>query len=286
MNDQVTRRVSVIVLTLALMVSSTACILGLPSPSDDEQNVIMPTDTVSPSAEMQCSAPASDDDLGLDICWSSQVEPPQEFATIVIEMTDLDSNYSDWVVGDASEDIASGRLNRGESTTVELAVDWATSLYQSARMLYAYGRGDDGSTFAEVMEIHFHNPDASTPYPTASCGYAGFALVTAPTISVENLDNSFSVEIANRGIFDCGDLDWWIIEPSLQRGTLACSPANGVLKGAQDYKEPTTEEIQCSVDWGGGTSEQAGDYFLVLFSYPRVNGADSVHLIRVRIARP
>jgi hypothetical protein len=201
-------------------------------------------------------------------------------------MTDPDANYSDWVLGDASEEIASGRLSSGESTTVELAADWATYPYQSSRMFYVYGRGDDGSTFAEVVKVNFYNPDASTPYPTMSCGFASFAVTTAPTISVEHPDSSFSVGIANEGIFECGDLDWWIVAPSLQRGALVCSPVSGALEGTQDYNEPNTEEIQCSVDWDGLTPEQTGDYFLVLFSYPRVNGTDSVHLIRVRIARP
>lgn len=286
MNDWMTRHVSAIVLILVLMLGSTACILGLPSLDGDGQNGKTPTGTASPPTEMHCSVPASADDLGLNVCWSDQVEPPQELAAITIEMVDPDVSYSDWGVGDASEEIASGRLNSGESATVELKVDWATYPYQSSRMFYVYGRGDDGSTFAEVVKVHFHNPDASTPYPTASCGFASFAVTTAPVISVEHPDSSFSVGIVNEGIFECGDLDWWIVEPSLQRGTLACSPASGVLEGAQDYKEPNTEEIQCSVDWDGLTPGQTGGYFLVLFSYPRVNGTDSVHLIRVRIARP
>jgi hypothetical protein len=286
MNDRTTQHVSALVLILALMVSSTVCVLGMPSYDSDGRNGVTPTDTAPPATEMHCSAPASDDDLGLDVCWSSRVELPQELATIAIEMADLDANYSDWVVGDVSEKIANGRLNRGESTTVELEVDWSAYSYQSSEMFYVYGRGDDGSTFAEVVKVHFHNPGASTPYPTMSCGYARFAVTTAPAVSIEYPDSSFSVGIANEGVFECGDLDWSIVEPSLQRGVLSCSPANGVLEGAQDYKEPNTEEIQCSVDWGGVTPGRAGDYFLVLFSYPRVNGTDSIHLIRVRAARP
>lgn len=286
MNGRMKRHIAAIVSILVLMLSSTACILGLPAPDDDGQGEVTPTGTASPPAEMQCSAPAPEGDLGLNVCWSDQVEPPQELAAIAIEMTDPDASYSDWVVGDASEEIASGRLDSGESTTVELVVDWSAYPYQSSRMFYVCGRGDDGATFAEVVKVNFHNPDASTPYPTASCGFASFSITSAPIVSVERSASSFSVGIANEGIFECGDLDWWIVEPSLQRGALACSPTSGVLEGAQDYNKPTTEQIQCSVDWDGLTPEQAGDHFLVLFSYPRVNGTDSVHLIRVRVASP
>ncbi|MBN1976806.1 MAG: hypothetical protein JW918_05345 [Anaerolineae bacterium] len=285
MNNRMAQHVSAIALILVLTLSSTACILGLPSLDDDGQSEMAQTDTAPPPTGMRCSAPASGD-LGLDICWSDQVEPPQELAKITIEMTDPDAGYSDWVVGDASEQIAGGRLDSGESTTVEFEVDWHAYPYQSSMMFYVYGRGDDGSTFAEVVKVHFHNPDASTPYPTMSCGYAGFAVTTAPVISIEHPDGSFSVGIANAGIFECGDLDWWVVEPSLQGGALACSPASGVLDGAQDYKEPNTAEILCSVDWDSLAPGQTGDYFLVLFSYPRVNGTDSVHLIRVRAVAP
>jgi hypothetical protein len=257
---------------------------------------MLPTDTPSPPTNTSPTptplpAPTvcgdSPYDLKLNVCWNSRVEAPGSIV-ITIEMTDPDANYSDWVLGDVSGEIAGDRLNRGEFTTVELEVDWSKCpLLSSKRLFYVYGEGDDGSTFAQVVEAHLYAPSIASPTPTLSCGYARFVVTTASDLSIEYPNSSFSVWVANEGILQCGDLDWWIVEPSLQTGMLSCSPVNGVLEGSPGYEQPSnTEEIWCTVDWSGITPQQTRDYFLVLFSYPRVNGTDSAHLIRVRAARP
>jgi hypothetical protein len=225
--------------------------------------------------------------LDVSVTWHGPLEPPRESYAITIALRDADVDHADWVLGDAAGVVEQGRLFRGGSTRVERAVDWdSRPLGGSNELFYVHARGDDGSTFARVVAVEFRNPPtAASPTPTLSCGYASFALETEPDLVVEHPADSVIVGIANRGILDCGRLDWRIVQPPLQAGVLSCSPAEGALAGAGGVGESTTEEIRCAVDWSDIEPGQRRDYVLVLFSYPAVNGVDSAHLVRVRAVR-
>jgi hypothetical protein len=106
-------------------------------------------------------------------------------------------------------------------------------------------------------------------------------VTTELDLSIEYPDSSFEIVIENRGLFDCGKVDWQMVEPSLQIGFLSCSPTNGILEGCGQSGESNTEEIRCSLDWSVISMGQAEDYFLVLFSYPVINGIDSAYLIHI-----
>jgi len=242
-----------------------------------------PTATRSPDAT-STAGPG----LDLQVSWPAVVEPPQTAFAIRIAMSDDEANYSDWVVGDVAGSLASGRLGRGEATSVSFEVDWtALPLLNSNRLFYVYARGDNGSTFAQVVHVDFEKPvTEATPTPTLSCGYAGFAVKTEPKLTVCYPDSSFTVEIANEGILQCGDLDWQAIEPASQADALSCVPDHGELEGALSSGEPTIENIECAIDWSGIPAGQEEEYYLVLFSYPRVNGIDSAQLVEVHLEKP
>jgi hypothetical protein len=242
-----------------------------------------PTPTRSPGATWTVGP-----GLDLHVSWPAVVEPPQATFAINIEMAEDEANYSDWVVGDVAGSLASGRLGRGESTSATFDVDWtARPLLSSNRLFYVYARADNGSAFAQVVEVSFLKPVAeATPTPTLSCGYANFKVKTEPKLTVRFPDSSFNVEIANEGILQCGDLSWQAVEPASQADALSCLPDHGELAGAQSWGEPTLENIECSIDWSGIPAGQAEDYYLLLFSYPRVNGTDSAHLVEVRLEKP
>jgi hypothetical protein len=248
------------------------------------EEITVPT---SDPGQMFRPTPAYADALGMRVSWTSPVNAPQESFVIAIELTAA-AGSCDWVLGDVSGEISRGRLNRGESTEVTLPLDWGElPLFRSRKLYYVYGQGDDGSTFAQAVTVVLFDPaEGVEPTPTASCGYASFAVVTAPDLRVDYPDASFVVMIENGGILQCGDLDWWVVTPSVGAGMLSCSPDQGLLEGAQGYGESTQTEIACSVDWEGIAPGETKDGYLVLFSYPRVNGVDSVHLVRVRAARP
>ena len=226
--------------------------------------------------------------LRLDVSWDSPVEAPQETFTITIEMTDPHATYCDWVLADVSGDIATGRLSRGDSTTVTLEADWSMlPLLRSHELFYVYAVEEDGCAFAQVVEVDLLNSTiAATPTPTLSCGYASFRIVTLPEQSIEYPQDAFTVRIANEGILPCGDLDWWVKEPSIQANALCCSPTSGVLRGARQLGDSVKEDIECSINWAAVTPGQTVDHILALFSYPRVNGKDSASLVRVRLTAP
>lgn len=264
---------------------------GTAASTPEEITVPTPGVTTVPTSDpgqMFRPTPAYADALGMRVSWTAPVNAPQESFVIAIELTDTAAGSCDWVLGDVSGEISRGRLNRGESTEVTLPLDWAElPLFGSRKLYYVYGQGDNGSTFAQaVTVVLFDAAEGVEPTPTASCGYASFGVVTAPDLRVDYPDDSFVVTIENGGILQCGDLDWWVVAPSVGAGMLSCSPDQGLLEGAQGYDESTLAEIGCSVDWEGIAPGETRDGYLVLFSYPRVNGVDSVHVIRVRATRP
>jgi hypothetical protein len=231
--------------------------------------------------------PAYSDSLGMEVSWDTPVNAPRQ-SFVIVELSDTQAGSCQWVLGDVSGEIARGRLDRGGSTEVLLDVDWdELPPFDSRGLFYLYGEGDNGATFAQAITVDYYNPaEGVEPVPTASCGYASFGVVTAPDLRIEHPDSSFTVTIENSGILQCGDLDWWAVTPSLGTGLLSCSPDRGLLEGAEDYDSSTFAEIRCSVDWSGVAPGETSDGYLMLFSYPRVNGRDSVHLIRVRAVRP
>lgn len=273
------KRMPVLIATVGLLVS-IACNLTaqqLSTPSFTDIVILTPAPTVP-----KTSSP----NLTLDISLHSPVEPPDPI-TITIAMTDPDAAYCNWMLGDISGEIASGQLARGEIATAKVEVDWPTSpLLSSNRPLYIYGEGDDGSTFAQVIDAPLYNPSTLNPTATASCGYASFEVTTPTELTTEHPSSSFEVEIANKGLFQCGDLDWSVVEPLPQTGMLSCSPTNGILEGTEGPDELNTQNIQCAIDWDSIAPGQTKNLFLILFSYPRVNGTDSAHLITVRATKP
>lgn len=282
------RRLHLVALILPL--TSFCAAFGIPPPptsAPTPARTRVPTSILTPTP-IATRPHVPDPALEMEVSWDTLVEPPQKTFEITIEMIDPDTDRVDWVLGDISGEIATGQLGGGESTSVELEVDWTKRpLLRSNLLYYMYGEGDDGATFAQVVTVEFNNPPTvADPSPTASCGYARFVVTTASDLSVEYPDSSFEVGIANEGIFQCGNLDWWIVEPSLQEGMLSCSPTSGVLEGASGSGELTSAGIQCAIDWSGVPPGKTRDFFLILLSYPRVNGIDSAHLVRIRAARP
>lgn len=264
---------------LTLLACSTLACGMLPVIESATPSVVPPS-TPLPEETRGPTLPP-DDELTLVISLDGPVEPPQEIYAITIEMADPEAASCDWMVGDLSGLVAEGRLDRGQSTQVEIDVDWSERpLLSSNRLFYVYGEGDDGSTFAEALVVDFDNPPTTVdPTATLSCGYARF-VVTTEELSVEYPESSFSVGIADEGILQCGSLDWWIVEPPAQPDVFSCAPSSGFLEAEQ------SEEIQCAIAWDSVAPGQARDYFLFLFSTPRVNGSDSVHLVRVRVVKP
>jgi hypothetical protein len=263
-----------------LVTAVSAALVGCPNPATPTPT---PIPTGSPGATWTAWP-----GLNLHVSWPAVVEPPQTSFAITITMADDEASYSDWVIGEAAVILAGGSLHRGESASATFDVDWsARPLLSSNRLFYVYARAYNGSTFAQVVDVDFMKPvTEATPTPTLSCGYAGFAVETEPKLAVRYPDSSFKVEIANEGIFQCGDLSWQVVEPAMQPDALSCVPDHGELKGAQPWGETTGEAIQCSIDWSGIPAGQAEKYYLVLFSYPRVNGIDSVHLVEVHLEKP
>lgn len=232
--------------------------------------------------------PAFEGMLGINVSWAEPVLPPQASFSITIELDDPAAAYADWILGDAGGEIERGRLAGGSSTTVDLPVNWpGRPPRQSTGLFYVYAAGDNGSTFAQAVTVQFDNTSIdSSPEPTPSCGYASFRVITAPDLLVESPTVSFSVRIANEGILACGDLDWQLVVPSPQAEALWCSPDHGVLEGAPGYDESTVKGLACRLNWEEVPPGPAVGYFLVLYSYPRVNGRDSIHLLRVRATGP
>jgi hypothetical protein len=233
------------------------------------------------------SAPALDRHLDMNIFWDKPIQPPQSTYAITLGMNDAEAAYADWVLGSVTGEIATGQLNQGESNTVELEVNWsAHPAIHWNELFYVFGQGDDGSTFAEIVAVEFDNFSSTIlPTATASCGYASFVITTGTELNLAFPDSTFKMEVANQGIFECGTLDWQLIGNPLQPDVLSCSPARGVLEGSQEPSQSTLMEIECSIDWSQIGSGQVRDYFLVLFSYPRVNGTVSAHLIQIHAAK-
>lgn len=257
--------------------------VATPTPSPTFVTERTQTPTTTPTA-----TPTPEQDLEMHVSWDGLVEPPENGFAIRIEMADAEATYGDWVLGDVSGQIASGRLARGESTTIDFEVNWAElPLLDSNRLFYVHARGDDGSSFAQVVQVDFDNPPTdATPTPTAPCGYADFEVTTPSDLSLTFPESSFIVGIANEGLFGCGDLEWWLVAPPLQPETVSCSPTNGLLEGPPSSDAVTSEEIECFIEWNEVPLGETTRYFLVLFSYPKGNGTDSAHLVAVRLTRP
>ena len=225
-------------------------------------------------------------DLNFKVCFPSLVQP-RESVAVTIEMTDPDAEYADWVLEGADGEFAAGRLDRGQTAAEEIDIDWDQQGEINAKQFYyVYAKGDNGSASAQILEVQLHVPSITSPTTTLSCGYASFAVTSESDFRLVHPDNSVLLQAANKGLFSCGDLDWRIALPSLQGDALSCYPASGVLEGGERAAESNSEDISCMVDWSGIASGKAEDLFLVVFSFPRVNGENTASLIRIRAEHP
>lgn len=244
---------------------------GTPGPAGLRQ----PVSTVVPT-------PVPEQALNLGVSWESPVAPRSSF-DITLEMRDLEAASADWVLGDVSGTMAEGTLRRGQSETVAIDIEWSRwPLPYSPWWFYVFGRGDDGSMFAQVLEVGVSQPISVTLTPTASCGFARVVLRTETDVTLAFPDETFEIEFVNEGILNCGIVDWYLIADRLHPDGLSCSPDNGVLEAGYPGEEARDARIQCAIDWREIDPAPTADFFLVLFSFPRVNGTASAHLIHVR----
>lgn len=278
----------------SLFISVTLGLLGLGaslsvgnvyanSPTDFAYNATS-APTQSPQQSTFTPTPDPRQALDLRVSWESLVEAPDAVFTITVEMHDAEASSGDWVLGDVTGIVAEGNLSRGESERVVIDVDWSQRPFlNSPWWFYIVGQGDDGSSFAQVFAVNFSRPltEGISPTSTSSCGYANFDMTTEADIYLAFPDETFEVGLANTGILNCGTVDWYLVENTLQPDALSCSPTNGVLEGSQPGAEANVTTIQCAINWDEIDSEQTGDLYLVLFSVPRVNGTDRGHLIRI-----
>jgi hypothetical protein len=221
----------------------------------------------------------------LQIAWKSPIEPPQQTYEITIALPDDPAQTVEWTLADAKKKLAGGTLASGETTEIQLEVDWDERVFAASQdFLTFYACSSGGDCTAQLITVDFYRPPTAELTPTASCGYAHFSLVSSPDIELVYPESEFALEIANEGILQCGTLDWQIAVPSLQPPGLSRSPEAGTLEGPHPG-ETTAKQIVCSLDWTllQGTVPQ--DLFLTLYAFPQVNGSDSANLIHIRLRR-
>lgn len=234
---------------------------------------------------LQCEA--DDSGLGLQVCWTSSV---QQDDPILIQLTLHESADAslDWSMGNESGQIGTGQLEPGEMDSFAVDVNWADLPHPgSEQFFYLYAMSPSRSAYARLLAVRRDTPAVLTPTPTLSCGYARFVVRTPLLVTIEYPDEWIQIELANEGMLRCGDVDWQLLQPSMQQDAIDCTPEEGLLSGASGYEaDAETAEVTCSVDWDTIPAGAERAFFLAIYAFPRMNGVNTAHLLQVRAVRP
>ncbi|MBN1266287.1 MAG: hypothetical protein JXA25_12395 [Anaerolineales bacterium] len=239
----------------------------------------------TPSTDAASTAISSGLPAALQISWDSLVEPPQPKYQIVISLREDPFQTIEWALADAHQEVANGTLSSGESAEIEMDIDWSKRPYTAShKLLTFHACSSTGECSAQILTINFYRPPTAELTPTASCGYASFALLSSPELTLTYPESGIILDITNQGILQCGTLDWMIVPPSRQPPALSCTSTSGTIEGPQPG-ESASDQILCRLDWDLMADTHLQDLFLTLYAFPRVNGEDSADLISIHLSR-
>jgi len=244
-----------------------------------------PANSHESSDLLQCEA--DDSGLGLEVCWTSSLQPDDSILIRLALHESADASLG-WSIGNETGQISAGQLELGEVESFAIDMEWADLPHPTPeQFFYLYAMSPGHLAYARLLAVRREMPAVLTPTPTLSCGFAQFVVRTPLLVTIEYPEEQIQIELANEGVLRCGDVDWNLLQPSIQQDAIDCTPEEGLLSGAAGYEaDAETVEVTCSVDWDSIPAGEERAFFLAIYAFPRMNGVNTAHLLQVRATRP